>query len=59
MPYNLPPNKCLKQGFVFLALVILGHKELKKQMDVFLLPLMEEMKELWQGVDAYDSHLKC
>jgi hypothetical protein len=19
---------------------------------------MEEMKELWQGVDAYDSHLK-
>jgi hypothetical protein len=22
-------------------------------------PLMEEMKELWKGVDAYDSHLKC
>jgi hypothetical protein len=22
-------------------------------------PLMEEMKELWQGVDAYDIHLKC
>jgi hypothetical protein len=20
---------------------------------------MEEMKELWQGVDAYDNHLKC
>jgi hypothetical protein len=20
---------------------------------------MKEMKELWQGVDAYDSHLKC
>jgi hypothetical protein len=20
---------------------------------------MEEMKELWQGVDANDSHLKC
>jgi hypothetical protein len=20
---------------------------------------MEELKELWQGVDAYDSHLKC
>jgi hypothetical protein len=27
--------------------------------DVFLRPLMEEMKELWQGVDAYESHLKC
>jgi hypothetical protein len=57
MPYNIPPNKCLKQGFVFRDLVIPGPKE--KQMNVFLHPLMEEMKELWQGVDAYDSHLKC
>jgi hypothetical protein len=59
MPYNLPPNKCLKQGFVFLALVIPGPKEPRKQMNIFLHPLMEEMKELWQGVDAYDRHLKC
>jgi hypothetical protein len=28
-------------------------------MNIFLRQLMEEMKELWQGVDAYDSHLKC
>jgi hypothetical protein len=56
MPYNLPPNKCLKEEFIFLALVILGPKEPKKQMNIFLCPLMEE---LWQGVDAYDSHLKC
>jgi hypothetical protein len=59
MPYNPPPNKYLKQGFIFLALVILGHKELNKQMNIFLRSLMEEMKELWQGVDAYDCHLKC
>jgi hypothetical protein len=52
MPYNPPPNKYLKQGFIFLALVILGHKELNKQMNIFLRSLMEEMKELWQGVDA-------
>jgi hypothetical protein len=58
-PYNLPPNKCLKQGFIFLVLVILGPKELRKQIKIFLYPLMEEMKELWQGVYAYDSHLKC
>jgi hypothetical protein len=37
----------------------MGPKEPKKQMNVFLHPLMEEMKELWQEVDAYDSHLKC
>jgi hypothetical protein len=30
MPYNLFPNKCLKEGFIFLALVILGPKELRK-----------------------------
>jgi hypothetical protein len=56
MPYNLPPNKCLKEGFIFLTLMILGHKEQKKQMNIILCPLMEE---LWQGVHAYDNHLKC
>jgi hypothetical protein len=31
MPYNLPPNKYLKQDFIFLALVILGPKESKNK----------------------------
>jgi hypothetical protein len=53
MPYNLPPNKCLKEGFIFLTLVILGPKEPRKQMNIFLRPLMEELKELLQEVDAY------
>jgi hypothetical protein len=56
MPYNLAPNKCLKEGFIFLALMIMSPKEPRKQMNIFLSPLM---KELWQGVDAYDNHLKC
>jgi hypothetical protein len=47
MPYNLPSNKCLKQSFIFVVLVIPGPKEPKKQINVFLRPLMEEMKELW------------
>jgi hypothetical protein len=59
MPYNMPLNKCLEQGFIFLALVIMGPKKPKKQMNIFLRPLMEEVKEPWQGVDGYDSHLKC
>jgi hypothetical protein len=58
MLYNLPPNKCLKEGFIFLALVIPGLKELRKQINIYLHPLMEELKELWQAVDAYDSRLK-
>jgi hypothetical protein len=35
MPYNLSPNKYLKQGFILLALVISGPKEPKKQMNIF------------------------
>jgi hypothetical protein len=54
IPYNLPPNKCLKEGFIFLTLVILGFKEPKKQINRFLRLLIEELKELWQWVDAYD-----
>jgi hypothetical protein len=34
MPYNLPPDKYLKEGFIFLALVIPGTKEPKKHMTV-------------------------
>jgi hypothetical protein len=59
LPYNLPPKKYLKEGFIFLSHVIPGPKEPKKQMNIFLHSLMEELKELWQGVDAYDRHLKC
>jgi hypothetical protein len=28
-------------------------------MNIYLRPLMEELKELWHGIDAYESHLKC
>jgi hypothetical protein len=58
MPYNLLPNKCLKQAFIFLVLFIPDPKEPKKQINIFLRTLMKEMKELWQGVDTYDNHLK-
>jgi hypothetical protein len=59
MPYNIPPNKCLKQGFIFVALAILGPKHPKNKINIFLCPLFEELKELWKGADAYDSLLKC
>jgi hypothetical protein len=46
IPYNLPPNKCLKEGFIFHALVIPGPMLPKKEMNIFLRLLMEELKEL-------------
>jgi len=59
MPYNLPPNMCMKEGYIFLAAIIPGHKHPGKKINVFMQPLIEELKELWQGVKAYDSHKKC
>jgi hypothetical protein len=35
MPYNLPPNKYLKEEFILRAIVIPDPKELKKQMNIF------------------------
>ena len=58
MPYNPPPNKCMKEGFIFLALIIPGPKHPGKKINVFMQPLIEEFKELWVGVKAYDGHLK-
>jgi hypothetical protein len=58
MPYNPPPNKCMKEGFIFLALIIPGPKHSGKKINVFMQPLIEEFKELWVGVKAYDGHRK-
>jgi hypothetical protein len=53
---NLPPMKCMKEEVTFLALVILVPKDpCIKSMQ----PLIEELKVLWQEVEAYDSHMNC
>ncbi|WVZ88532.1 hypothetical protein U9M48_035049 [Paspalum notatum var. saurae] len=46
VPYNLPPHLCMKEGFVFLVMVILGPKHPGKNLNVFLEPLIEELQEL-------------
>jgi hypothetical protein len=58
MSYNMSPNKCMKEWFIFFALVIWSPKKPKKQMNIFLRLLMEKLKELWQGIHTYDNHLK-
>lgn len=56
--YNLPPSMCMKSDFQMLSLLIPGPKAPKGDIDVFLEPLYDELKELWIGVPAYDMHLK-
>jgi hypothetical protein len=58
IPYNLPPSLCMKYEFIFLCLIIPGSDHPRKKLSVMLKPLIEELKELWKGVEAYDVFLK-
>lgn len=59
VPYNLPPWKCMKDPFFFMCLLIPGPKSPGNDIDVFLQPLVHELKELWDvGVTTYDAASK-
>ncbi|KAL5543986.1 hypothetical protein UlMin_007770 [Ulmus minor] len=54
--YNLPPWLCMKPEYLMLSLLIPGPQSPGKDMDVFLRPLIEELKELWEnGIDTCDA----
>ncbi|KAL0294732.1 UNVERIFIED_CONTAM: hypothetical protein Sradi_6871300 [Sesamum radiatum] len=56
MTYNLPPWLCMKQPSFILSVVIDSPKGPGNKIDVFLQPLVDELKELWHtGVPTYDS----
>lgn len=57
--YNLPPDRVLKEDSMFLTLVIPGPKHLGQDIDIFLQPLIDELKVLWKdGLDMYDCSTK-
>lgn len=59
IPYNLPPWVCMKQTNFMLSLLISSTKAPGDKMDVYLKPLIEELKELWeQGVEMFDASKK-
>ncbi|XP_073154053.1 uncharacterized protein [Henckelia pumila] len=54
--YNLPPWLCMKRKFMMLTLLISGTKQPGNDIDVYLPPLIDDLKKLWDiGVDAYDA----
>ncbi|XP_043694245.1 uncharacterized protein LOC122644951 [Telopea speciosissima] len=55
VPYNLPPWKCMKQTSFMLTLLIPGPNQPGNDIDVYLQPLIDELKLLWDGVDTYDA----
>lgn len=55
--YNLPPWLCMKQENLILSTLISGPDSPKNSIDVFMQPLIAELKELWEvGVETYDSN---
>ena len=58
-PYNLPPGMCMKRENLFRSLLIPGPKSPGKNIDIYLRPLIDEMKLLWSdGVQSYDASRK-
>ena len=57
-PYNLPPDMCMNTEYLFLTILNSGPNHPRASLDIFLKPLIEELKELWStGVEAYDVSL--
>ena len=56
VPYNLPPWMCMKQPYFMLSLIILGLNGLGNKIDIYLQPLVDELKQLWEvGVTTFDT----
>ena len=59
MPYNLPQWRCMKDLYMILSLLILGRKAPRKKIDVYLRPLVDDLKELWnKGIKMYDTSMQ-
>ena len=57
--YNLPPWLMQKRKYLLLTILISGLVQPGVDMDVFLEPLLEEIKMLWiQGVQMMDEYRK-
>ncbi|XP_073153400.1 uncharacterized protein [Henckelia pumila] len=55
--YNLPPWLCMKRKFMMLTMLISGPKQPGNDIDVYLAPLIDDLKFLWDtGVEAYDAY---
>ncbi|KAI5328109.1 hypothetical protein L3X38_027505 [Prunus dulcis] len=56
--YNLPPCLCMKRKFMMLTLLIFGPKQPGNDIDVYLEPLIDDLKSLWDEIrGVYDAHI--
>ena len=50
---NIPPWFSMKNEHLMLALIVPGRRQVNN-MDVYLQPLIDELKDLWGGIHVYD-----
>ncbi|XP_016204229.1 uncharacterized protein LOC107644813 [Arachis ipaensis] len=55
IPYNLPPWLYMKQTSFILSTLIPRPKMPGNDIDIYLQPLIDELKQLWDGVETYDA----
>ncbi|XP_042446446.1 uncharacterized protein LOC122031397 [Zingiber officinale] len=56
MPYNLPPWECMKPYSIILSTLIPGPKAPENDIDIYLRPLLTELKDLWEnGIATFDA----
>ncbi|XP_028758521.1 uncharacterized protein LOC114717527 [Neltuma alba] len=55
--YNLPPWLCMKRKYIMLYLMISGPRQPGNDIDVYLAPLIDDLKMMWEvGVDVFDAY---
>ena len=59
IPYNLPYWLVIKEPYFMLSLLIPSPHQPRNKIDIYLNPLVDELKELWkEGVETYDAYSK-
>ncbi|XP_074369151.1 uncharacterized protein LOC141710442 [Apium graveolens] len=58
--YNLPPWLCMKRKFMMLSVLVSGPHEPGNNIDVYLQPLIDDLKKLWEEGEpnVYDAYSK-
>ncbi|GAU44823.1 hypothetical protein TSUD_400420 [Trifolium subterraneum] len=57
MIYNLSPWLCMKRKYIMLSMMISGPKQPGNDIDVYLSPLIDDLRVLWEeGVDVLDVY---
>lgn len=57
--YNLPYCLVMKRKYMMLSLMISGVRKPENAIDVYLTPLIEDLRLLWdEGAEVFDAYAK-